>query len=113
MESDNLAYMELAIHQAKLASESLEVPVGCVIIKDGEVIASGRNRTTETRNPAAATTHPSQPLSVAQLNPCNRQSVAQLASSAIGSQSRGSQAVQSIVSCAARKQQARRRRLTP
>ncbi|KAG4109361.1 hypothetical protein ERO13_1Z049721v2, partial [Gossypium hirsutum] len=38
--------------------------------------------------PAAATTHPSQPLSVAQLNPCNRQSVAQLASNAIGSQSR-------------------------
>ncbi|TYJ40136.1 hypothetical protein E1A91_A04G118700v1 [Gossypium mustelinum] len=50
MESDNLAYMELAIHQAKLASESLEVPVGCVIIKDGELIALGRNRTTETRN---------------------------------------------------------------
>ncbi|XP_052477933.1 uncharacterized protein LOC105776025 [Gossypium raimondii] len=38
--------------------------------------------------PAAATTHPSQPLSVAQLNPCNRQSVARLASSAIGSQLR-------------------------
>ncbi|KAK8359818.1 hypothetical protein V6Z11_A04G122300 [Gossypium hirsutum] len=50
MESDNLAYMELAIHQAKLALESLEVPVGCVIIKDGELIALGRNRTTETRN---------------------------------------------------------------
>ncbi|KAE8653789.1 Cytidine/deoxycytidylate deaminase family protein isoform 2 [Hibiscus syriacus] len=50
MESDNLAYMELAIHQAKLAMESLEVPVGCVFIMDGNVIASGRNRTTETRN---------------------------------------------------------------
>ncbi|KAK8986646.1 hypothetical protein V6N11_010199 [Hibiscus sabdariffa] len=50
MESDNLAYMELAIHQAKLAMESLEVPVGCVFIKDGNVIASGRNRTTETQN---------------------------------------------------------------
>ncbi|TYH85841.1 hypothetical protein ES332_D01G000700v1 [Gossypium tomentosum] len=54
--------------------------------------------------PAAATTHPSQPLSVTQLNLCNRQSVAQLASSAIGSQSRGSQAVQSVVSRADRKQ---------
>ncbi|XVE68245.1 hypothetical protein DITRI_Ditri09bG0052900 [Diplodiscus trichospermus] len=50
METDNLAYMELAIHQAKLALESLEVPVGCILIKDGDVVASGRNRTTETRN---------------------------------------------------------------
>ncbi|WRX32951.1 Cytidine and deoxycytidylate deaminase domain - like 5 [Theobroma cacao] len=48
--SDNLAYMELAIQQAKLALESLEVPVGCVFIKDGKVIASGRNQTNETRN---------------------------------------------------------------
>ncbi|XP_040967156.1 tRNA-specific adenosine deaminase TAD2 [Gossypium hirsutum] len=36
--------------ESKLALESLEVPVGCVIIKDGELIALGRNRTTETRN---------------------------------------------------------------
>ncbi|XP_028070305.1 tRNA-specific adenosine deaminase TAD2 [Camellia sinensis] len=35
---------------ATLAMDSLEVPVGCVIVEDGEVIASGRNRTTETRN---------------------------------------------------------------
>ncbi|PON92612.1 Cytidine deaminase, homodimeric, partial [Trema orientale] len=45
-----LAFMELAIQQGKLALDSLEVPVGCVIIEDGKVIASGRNRTTETRN---------------------------------------------------------------
>ncbi|KAJ4709237.1 tRNA-specific adenosine deaminase [Melia azedarach] len=47
---DTLAFMELAIEQAKLALDSLEVPVGCVILKDGKVIAAGRNRTTETRN---------------------------------------------------------------
>ncbi|GLT76382.1 hypothetical protein SLA2020_480470 [Shorea laevis] len=47
---DNLAFMELAIQQAKLAMENLEVPVGCVFIEDGKVIASGRNRPTETRN---------------------------------------------------------------
>ncbi|KAM4110531.1 hypothetical protein ACB094_03G202200 [Castanea mollissima] len=47
---DTLAFMELAIQQAKLAMDSLEVPVGCVIVEDGKVIASGRNRTTETRN---------------------------------------------------------------
>ncbi|KAK4271003.1 hypothetical protein QN277_019762 [Acacia crassicarpa] len=44
------AFMELAIQQAKIALDALEVPVGCVIVEDGKVIASGRNRTTETRN---------------------------------------------------------------
>ncbi|XP_057975134.1 tRNA-specific adenosine deaminase TAD2 isoform X2 [Malania oleifera] len=48
--SDTFGFMELAIQQAKLALNSLEVPVGCVIVEDGKVIASGRNRTTETRN---------------------------------------------------------------
>ncbi|KAG4959132.1 hypothetical protein AAZX31_13G083600 [Glycine max] len=48
--SETLAFMELAIQQAKLALDVLEVPVGCVIVEDGKVIASGRNRTTETRN---------------------------------------------------------------
>ncbi|KAI3862532.1 hypothetical protein MKW92_038135 [Papaver armeniacum] len=54
VEGDNslatLAFMELAIEQAKLALNSLEVPVGCVIVEDDKVIASGRNRTNETRN---------------------------------------------------------------
>ncbi|KAK3430980.1 hypothetical protein EUGRSUZ_E02201 [Eucalyptus grandis] len=61
METDNIAlgerfspeilgFMQLAIDQAKLASNSLEVPVGCVIVEDGKVIAAGRNRTNETRN---------------------------------------------------------------
>ncbi|KGN65486.1 tRNA-specific adenosine deaminase TAD2 [Cucumis sativus] len=48
--SDTLRFMELAIQQAKLALNNLEVPVGCVIVEDGMVIATGRNRTTETRN---------------------------------------------------------------
>ncbi|KAK9210347.1 hypothetical protein WN944_002717 [Citrus x changshan-huyou] len=47
---DTLAFMDLAIQQAKLALDSLEVPVGCVILEDGKIIAAGRNRTTETRN---------------------------------------------------------------
>ncbi|KAM6568404.1 hypothetical protein CsatB_016389 [Cannabis sativa] len=45
-----LAFMDLAIQQAKLALDSLEVPVGCVLVEDGNVIALGRNRTNETRN---------------------------------------------------------------
>ncbi|ESQ39499.1 hypothetical protein EUTSA_v10001035mg [Eutrema salsugineum] len=49
-EEESHKYMSLALHQAKLALEALEVPVGCVILEDGKVIASGRNRTNETRN---------------------------------------------------------------
>lgn len=45
-----VAFMELALEQAKFAFENLEVPIGCVIVEDDKVIASGSNRTTETRN---------------------------------------------------------------
>lgn len=48
--SDTNAFMELAIAEAKLALERLEVPVGCVIVENKKVIASGSNRTNETRN---------------------------------------------------------------
>ncbi|KAL9233304.1 hypothetical protein vseg_008323 [Gypsophila vaccaria] len=47
---DCRTFMELAIEEAKKALERLEVPVGCVIVKDGKVVASGSNRTNETRN---------------------------------------------------------------
>ncbi|XP_048491979.1 tRNA-specific adenosine deaminase TAD2 [Beta vulgaris subsp. vulgaris] len=43
-------FMELAIQEAKHALERLEVPVGCVIVENKKVIASGSNRTNETRN---------------------------------------------------------------
>ncbi|XP_057806443.1 tRNA-specific adenosine deaminase TAD2 isoform X3 [Salvia miltiorrhiza] len=38
------------VKKAKLALDSLEVPVGCVIVEEQNVISVGRNRTTETRN---------------------------------------------------------------
>lgn len=47
---DSRAFMELALQEAKLALQRLEVPVGCVIVENGKVIASGSNRTNETRN---------------------------------------------------------------
>lgn len=47
---DTIAFMELAFQQARDALDSLEVPVGCVFVQNGKVIASGRNRTNETRN---------------------------------------------------------------
>ena len=36
--------MLLALEQAKLAAEELEVPVGAVIVRNGEVVSVGRNR---------------------------------------------------------------------
>ncbi|HHW45360.1 MAG TPA: nucleoside deaminase [Clostridiales bacterium] len=43
--------MRLAIREARIAAENGEVPVGAVIVKDGKVISSGRNRR-ETENNA-------------------------------------------------------------
>ena len=38
-------YMELALHEAELAFEKDEVPVGCVIVSHGQVIGRGHNLT--------------------------------------------------------------------
>ncbi len=37
-------YMNIAIEQAKIAAAELEVPVGAVIVRNGEVVSVGRNR---------------------------------------------------------------------
>lgn len=37
-------YMKEAIKEAKKASKKLEVPVGCVIVKDGNIIARAHNQ---------------------------------------------------------------------
>ena len=37
-------FMKMAISQAKLALNAGEIPVGCVIVKDGKVIARAQNR---------------------------------------------------------------------
>ena len=36
-------YMKVALYEAELAASEGEVPVGAVIVKDGEIIASARN----------------------------------------------------------------------
>jgi len=45
-----MKFMRLAFAEAREALTRLEVPVGCVIVKDGEVIGRGSNHTNETRN---------------------------------------------------------------
>ena len=36
-------YMKIALDEARIASDEGEVPVGAVIVKDGEIIAKARN----------------------------------------------------------------------
>lgn len=41
--ADDERFMRLAIQQAAIAADEGEVPVGAVVVKDGEVISVGRN----------------------------------------------------------------------
>jgi len=45
--------MDLALKAAETAGKSGEVPIGCVIVRDNEVIAAAGNRTLTERDPTA------------------------------------------------------------
>jgi tRNA(adenine34) deaminase len=47
------SFMDLAFEQARAAQAAGEVPIGCVIARDGTVIASAGNRTLTDRDPTA------------------------------------------------------------
>lgn len=47
---EDLDYMKEALALAKEAREAGEVPVGCVVVCDGQVVGRGRNRREEGRN---------------------------------------------------------------
>lgn len=46
----NKEFMQAAINEAKIAAQNNEVPVGAVIVKDGTIIAKGRNMREEKQN---------------------------------------------------------------
>jgi tRNA(adenine34) deaminase len=50
---DDADYMRLALEQARLAQAIDEVPVGAVIVLDGEVIGRGYNRPISSHDPSA------------------------------------------------------------
>ena len=53
MPSEDEIWMQLAISLAKEAQEAGEVPVGAVIVKDGQLVATGQNRNLRDHDPSA------------------------------------------------------------
>ena len=47
------SFMELALDEARKAQDLGEVPIGCVIVRDGTVIAAAGNRPLTDRDPTA------------------------------------------------------------
>jgi len=45
--------MDLALKQAEIAQSQGEVPIGCVVVRDGEIVAEAGNRTLTDRDPSA------------------------------------------------------------
>lgn len=50
-EADDLRFMELAYQEAKAGYDEGGVPVGAVMVEEGEVIGRGRNRRVQEGNP--------------------------------------------------------------
>ena len=46
-----MKFMKYALEEAKISFEKDEIPVGCVIVKDGVVIAKAHNTCEEEKNP--------------------------------------------------------------
>ena len=49
----SLSFMELALEEARAAAAAGEVPIGCVIVREGVAIARAGNRTIADRDPTA------------------------------------------------------------
>jgi tRNA(adenine34) deaminase len=47
------SFMDLALKAAEKAGKTGEVPIGCVIVRDGAVVAAAGNRTITDRDPTA------------------------------------------------------------
>jgi tRNA(adenine34) deaminase len=47
------SFMDLALQEARTAQAAGEVPIGCVVVRDGKVIARAGNRTVSDRDPTA------------------------------------------------------------
>jgi tRNA(adenine34) deaminase len=53
LNEDENSFMRAALRQARLAAEHGDVPVGAVLVKEGKIVARGRNRREERGDPTA------------------------------------------------------------
>jgi tRNA(adenine34) deaminase len=53
MHPDDSHWMQLALEQARLAAERGEVPVGAVVVRDGELLGLGHNQPITAHDPTA------------------------------------------------------------
>jgi tRNA(adenine34) deaminase len=51
--ADDQSYMQAALEQARKAQDAGEVPVGAVVVKDGEIVGAGFNAPISRHDPAA------------------------------------------------------------
>lgn len=51
--SDDERFMRLALGEARATAESADVPVGCVVVRDGRVVGRGRNQRELLQDPTA------------------------------------------------------------
>ena len=61
---DHKDYMARALELAAQAAEHGDVPVGCVIVKDGKIVGEGRNRREEHGDATLANWFPSHKSSI-------------------------------------------------
>ncbi|MFD2182103.1 nucleoside deaminase [Rhodoplanes azumiensis] len=51
--AEKTSFMDLALAAARAAGDAGEVPIGCVVVRDGVVVAAAGNRTLADRDPTA------------------------------------------------------------
>lgn len=54
---EDIAYMDIALEEARMAADEGEVPIGAVVVYDGQVIARAHNRREQDKDPAAHAEH--------------------------------------------------------
>jgi tRNA(adenine34) deaminase len=50
---NDLEFMEIALEEARAAAEADEVPIGAILVKDGQILSRGNNRTIRDCDPTA------------------------------------------------------------
>lgn len=49
----DLEFMKLALEEARAAAQAEEVPIGAILVRDGQIVARGNNRTIRDCDPTA------------------------------------------------------------